>query len=61
MLAISGTGAAVFSICIRENIRAKTHETNRMSRASVGALIIEAARVSLEPRELRPDLDSPEF
>ena len=61
MLAISAVGAAVCSIFIRENIRAKTHETNRMSRASVGALIIEGARVSMEPRELRPDPDSPTF
>jgi hypothetical protein len=61
MLAISAVSAAVCSIFIRENIRPKTHETSRMSRASIGALIIEGARVSLGPRESRPDLDSPEF
>jgi hypothetical protein len=61
MLAISAVSAAICSIFIREQIRTKTKEKNRMSRASIGALIIEGARVSLGPREARPDLDSPQF
>jgi len=66
MLAASAFAAAAFSIFLREDIRKQRQEqlvNNRLSmnRASIGALIIEGARLSVGPRESRPDLDSPAF
>lgn len=64
MLAASAIAAAVLSIFLREDIRKLTPQEKadeaklkQLNRASIGALIIESARVSLGPRESRPDLD----
>lgn len=63
MLAISAIVASISSIFIRENIRAldkkeeSIRESMRMSKASIGALIIEGAKVSFGSKELRPELD----
>lgn len=66
MLAASAFAAAAFSIFLREDIRKQRQDqlvNNRLSmnRASIGALMIEGARLSVGPRESRPDLDSPAF